>query len=144
MASNRISIYPSPAIDRLLEALPGASVSGRISQAADYFMTIMDCEIQAIQWAKNEWCAVMDVLNGAQIGAVIIDSPDWAFSWANMADSPEMDAKWGVDHEQLAAQMRAMSPTRKLAVYEAAARFWARAELPADEALAAAGIRPVS
>ena len=144
MAANRISIYPSDAIYRLLDALPGASVSGRINQAAHYFMTIMEAEIPAIQWTKAQWCAVMGALEDADTAAAIADSPDWQLAWASVADKPELDAQWGVNHEQLAAEMRAMSVTRKLALYEAAARFWARAELLTDdEALDAAGIKPI-
>lgn len=144
MPDRRISFYPSETVQRLLDAISDCTATGRINQVADVYMLLMDGEIASVRWTEPQWCAVLDALNGAQIGMLTRDSKEWQFAWANVADSPYLDEKWNVSHQALAAEMRAMSVLRKLAVYEAAARFRSRSELPTAAALAASGIRPYS
>lgn len=139
---NRVAIYLGPPTRAALADVPGQSRSGRINWIAAGYRAIVAHELRAIRWTRAEWCAVMDVLNGAQIE--VLDEITWLSAWANLADAPEMGEKWGVDVEGLAKRWRGLSQAGRLAVYEAAARFWARAELPTDEALAAAGVRPRS
>lgn len=134
MASGRKSIYSSAALIRLLEAVPEASASGRISLAADAYMTIMDHEIAAIRWTKDEWAAVMDAVSGC---------PDWHLMWAAVAKYHGLEERCSVDIAAISAEIRSMSITSKIAVYEAATRFWAYGGA-VDEAMAYAGIKPIA
>lgn len=139
--SRRIQIYPAEAMESLFAAIPDSPNSARLNQMANAYMEIMDAEIAAVRWTEAQWCAVLDALNGAQI--VVADSHEWHFAWANLQDSPDLDEKWNVDHRALAEEMRTMTVVRKIAVYEAAARFWSRSEMPTAAALTASGIKPI-
>lgn len=141
---NRVAIYLGPPTRAALADVPGQSRSGRINWIAAGYRAIVAHELRAIAWSRNEWCAVMDVLNGSQIGGLGSLELQALQAWANLADAPEMAGKWRIDVDDLVGRWRALSAAGKVAVYEAAARFWARAELPTDEALAAAGVRPRS
>lgn len=139
-ADRKVSIYMGPPILAALDACPDQSRSGRLNYVAEVYMAIVQRELTGIRWTRAQWCAVMDVLNGAQIGAG--GEIDWLMAWANLADAPEMGAKWGIDVDKTAAEWRAFGVAKKAAVYEVAMRFWSRAELPTDAALAAAGVIP--
>jgi len=140
-SDTKVSVYLGGPLLAALEDTPGQSRSGRTNWIAEAYRAIVARELRGIEWTRAEWCAVMDALNGAQIE--VLSEASWSMAWANVADSPELGPKWGVDVPGLAARYRALSAAGRLAVYEAAARFWSRARLPTDAALAAAGVQPV-
>lgn len=144
MPNNKRSVYVGAALQAAVDDVPGQTFSGRLNDIADAYRLIVAHELRAIAWTRNEWRAVMDVLNGSQIGGLGSLELQALQAWANLADAPEMAGKWRIDVDDLVGRWRALSAAGKVAVYEAAARFWARAELPTDEALAAAGVRPRS
>lgn len=140
MAGERISIYAGPPIAALLAGAENRS--GRLNDVAERYTAIVADELRRSEFSRGEWCAIMDTLNGVQIE--VEGTPDWRFSWAEMADSPEMDQKWGIDHADLARRLKALPTAGKAAVHEAAAAFWRHSDLPTDEALRLAGVAPRS
>jgi hypothetical protein len=44
--------------------------------------------------------------------------------WANIADSPELDEKWGVDRMALAEKVRDLSFAEQCSVAEVVRAFW--------------------
>jgi hypothetical protein len=44
--------------------------------------------------------------------------------WANIADSPELDEKWGVDRMSLAAKLRDLGFAEQCSVAEVVRDFW--------------------
>ena len=123
-----------------LQDCPDQSRSGRLNNCVAGYRAIIAHELRAIRWTRAEWCAVMDVLNGASIE--VHDEAYALMAWANLEDATEMSQKWDVDVPDLARRWRALSAAGRIAVYEAAARFWSRSELPTDDALAASGVVP--
>lgn len=137
----KASIYLGEPLQKALAVLGDetpqtANRSGRLNNIAERYLAIM---IDAMpEFTKAEWSAIMDVNNGLQI------TGDWlsaVHAWANVADSPEVDEKWGVDHEDLARRMRTLPLASRVAIAEAIERFWGHYQLPTDEALAKAGAR---
>jgi hypothetical protein len=110
--------------------------SGRINNIAERYNEIITSAMP--EFTKGEWCAIFDANNG---GMGLGGLRDIQLGWANVADSPEMDEKWSIDHIELARRMRDLSLVGKIAVGEATERFWGHYQLPTDEALAKAGVR---
>lgn len=136
----RISIY----VGRPLRDVMGEAEnrSGRLNAVADRYLSIIADELYRIKFSKGEWCAIMDANNGVGMADLTGDTMSWQMMWANVADSPELDAKWEIDHAGLAGRMQAMTTAGRAAVYEACKTFWENTDLPTDEALAKAGIIP--
>lgn len=112
--------------------------SGRMNNLAERYNEIVAAHMP--QFTKGEWCAIFDANNG---GMGLGEIRDILLGWANVADSPEMDEKWGVNHLDLARRLRDLSMAARIAVGEATERFWRHCELPTDEALAKAGVKVV-
>ena len=110
--------------------------SGRINNIAERYIAVIADAMP--EFTKGEWCAIFDANNG---GMGLGQLRDLQLGWANVADSPEMDDKWGVNHLNLARRMRDLPITGKIAIGEATERFWANCALPDDEALVKAGVR---
>ena len=51
---------------------------------------------------------------------------NWSISllWANVADTPGLDEKWGIDSNALIGKIRSWSHPQALAVVDAIERFW--------------------
>jgi hypothetical protein len=134
--AERMSIYAGPP---LLAALAGfENRSGRLNDVAERYLAIIAEELKTPRFRLGEWCAIMDVLNGSQID--VGGRPDSQWCWVSMAESPEMDTKWGIDHEALAARMRSLPLAARAAIHEAAGRFYREPERETEVVLKAIGI----
>jgi len=135
-----MSVYPSAATDRLLNAVPGCTLSGRISQAADAYMEIMQAEIAAISWTHSQWGAVLEGTKPPE-DEHSASVTGWGMAWASILNSADrLSVKWNVDAEALAQEVRRMSVARKLAVVEASQRFWAHSRDLWDKELEPRGV----
>jgi hypothetical protein len=112
--------------------------SKRLNDVAERYRAIIADTLAHAHFSRAEWCALMDVLTGEQMADP--DTPDWNECWVAVAESPELDRKWKVDHDDLARRIRAAPVVIRAAVWEAAAEFWRHPDLSRDEALAKAGI----
>ena len=140
----KISIYAGEPIERAFALDEGLTRSGRLNAIVAAYLDIMADQIASVPLTRAEWCAIFDARNGEGIGRGVSGAEDgqtWRFAWANIADSPELDAKWGIDHKALASRMQAMPIAVRIAIMEACGRFWQHCDLPTDEALTKAGIR---
>lgn len=140
--TTRLTIYAGGPVARALAATrddePEGNRSGRINDICASYMALMDSEIASIVLTRAQWCAIMDALNGA-----IIDQWSMPFVGAGIADATGLGDKWGIDQPALARAIGQLDRAATTALVEAAARFWSRADLGTDAALAAAGIVPV-
>lgn len=134
---NKLSIYAGPPVRRVLEQANQENRSARLNAVCERYEAIVADELQRVAFTYAEWYAICDVENGTYMG-----DHGWQSSWANMMDSPEMDAKWDIDHEHLGSRLRALSLAGRCAVAEVVERFWSSPqlnELPNDELLRRAG-----
>lgn len=120
---SRLAIHAGPPLDQVLEGFDG-NRSGRLNSVAERYIDVMADEVRRAGLSVAEWSAVFDTLNGAQIEAA---GPDWQLAWASVMDNPELDEKWGVDHQALGLKLKALSVAGRAAVWDLAARFWAHA-----------------
>lgn len=99
------------------------SLAGRINAILERYNMICRDAMPALP--ENEWCAICDANNPGQD----VTGMPWSATilWANVADSgPDgIDEKWGVDHQDLAARMRAMPLPAQVAIHEVVRAFWA-------------------
>lgn len=110
--------------------------SRRINNIAERYLDMIADAMP--EFSRAEWCAIMDANNGLGVTG---DLMSLLMAWANVADSPELDGKWDIDHSALAEKIRALPRASRLAVGEAVERFWSRSELPTDEALTKASVK---
>ena len=135
--TERIMVYAGEPMRRVLEQAGAESNrSGRLNTICQRYLDLIGEELPKLAFTRNEWCAICDVGNG-----VLMSDPGWRWFHANMWDSPEMDDKWDVDHEDLSHRLRDLSLTAKAAVCEVIERFWSLRLQGAthDELLLAAG-----
>jgi hypothetical protein len=139
---NRFSIYAGTPMVAALAALgqEGINRSGRLNTVCERYMAMVTDALARLDLSRGEWCAVMDANNGVQEWTG--DPWHGTMLWANVADTPGLGEKWGVDQEVLVARLRALGKTDLIAVQEVCDRFWSHADLPTDDALAQAGVCP--
>jgi hypothetical protein len=138
----KLTIYAGAPVERVLAAVAEygeQNRSGRLNSVAERYMAMVDDELARLEFTRAEWLAILGANNDVSLG---IDHQPTALLWANLADSPHVGEQFGVDETRLAQRLRALPRSTLLAIREACDRFWARADLPDGEALAAAGIRP--
>jgi hypothetical protein len=136
MGGERITIYAGDPIRRVLQ-VDGENRSGRLNAVCERFDVIIHDELSRMTLARDEWCAICDVLNGTWL----LDN-NWQSCWAEMLDSPEMDDKWGIDHKALGWRLKEMSLAGRAAVVDVVERFWSSPNLNQvtnDELLREAG-----
>lgn len=164
MSSSRHSIYiPDhlrPAID-----LEGSdeSLSGRLATILDRYLQIV--RRQCPRLSRAEWMVILDVCNGTMFGSGVPGetilaglrgatvAPDGrihgeatttlALEVADGCDYHSTHAKWGLDRGQaddLIARLGRLTIAEQVAVIERIERFWRRAELQTDAAVAQAWI----
>ena len=138
--NNRITIYAGPPMQRLIDQVGGAERrSGRINNVCERYEYMIKEELPRLRFTRDEWCAICDVGNGTTI---VPGDPGWHWLHASMWDAPEMDDKWGINHEELAQRMRDLSLVGRAAVCEVVERFWSSPNLNQvtnDELLREAG-----
>lgn len=86
----------------------------------------------------GEACLLMDVLNGT-----FLDEHTYRFLVVEVSDGitlNQVDRKWDVDGPALVARVAAMSPGQRLALVDAAERFWLHPEQDTDELLRRVGL----
>lgn len=144
--SKKTTIYIS---DPLLAAVGpygddvGRSLSGRLATIAERYIEIL--ARARPEFTRAEWCVILDANNGQfeGLGAASLG----ALMWANVADSMDdgIGPKWGLTDDAvrgLVDRMRALPHASMVSICEACEQFWLRTEMPTDEAMTAAGIRP--
>ena len=135
MAPKRYSIYSSPALEAALAARidPTAgddgggfrSRSSLVSAMAERYAEV--CRREAPTLALAEWLMIFDALNGCWMldnAAMVAQSV--AMEVADAASLNGTDRKWGVaDGQALARHIDGLSFAAKVAIVDAAERFWA-------------------
>ena len=114
----------------------------RASLRVRYEMIVRD-ELDRMRLTRNEWCAICDANNGYIIFDEGLPDLSWQGCWANVADTPGLGEKWGIDQRELVTQLRNMSLASKAAVAEVVTRFWdiiSEQPMDNDEALIKAGV----
>jgi hypothetical protein len=123
MGGERITIYAGDPIRRVLQ-VDGENRSGRLNAVCERFDAIISDELTRMTLSRDEWCAICDVLNGTWL----LDH-NWQSCWAEMLDSPEMDEKWGIDHQALGWRLHKMGLAGRAAIVDVVERFWASPNL---------------
>lgn len=100
----------------------GDSLSGRINSILIRYdqIRVENCP----ELPVGEWCAICDANNGAWLQAESGENDPARYAWMNVADSDELDLKWGIDRLDLARRMKAMPISQQCAVIEVVGRFW--------------------
>jgi hypothetical protein len=135
----KFSIYAGPPLVAALAATrddqPDGNRSGRINAICARYGAVVADELRRLDLTRDEWCAVMDALNGHWS-----DEHSLPHIAAEVADAVGLGEKWEIDQAALTRRLHALPLSAKAAIIEAAARFWARADTPTDQALIAAGV----
>jgi len=76
------------------------------------------------QFTRGEVSCMLDVNNGVYLTAGLIGQ----HTAMNVADSPEMDEKWGVETRSLARRIHALTATQRVAIELWTASMWSRHE----------------
>lgn len=139
MPAERITMYAGAPVTAALAAVDGNGASNRLNTVAERYMLMVADELSRLDLTHQEWCAVMEANNGVQVWTG--DQAHAGMVWANIADTPGLAEKWGIDQGGLVRRLRALPRSTLVAIVEACDRFWSRPDLPNDAALAAAGIR---
>lgn len=137
-SGNRRTIYVGNPLRRLLSRRgPESSVTEQANAAARRYLAI--CRASAPEFDANEWCAVLDALNGIglrlnydEYEAAVRSIP---IEFAEAERLGDLSAKWQVDGAGMAAQLAEMTFPRLAAVAEVAECFWAHAAESTEEAL---------
>ena len=134
MAPKRYSIYSSPALEAALSSRidPTAgddgggfrSRSSLISAIADRYAEI--CRRESPLLSLNEWLMIFDSLNGCwMLEPASLAANGIALEVSDAATLNATDEKWGVpDGKDLARRIDALSFGAKVAILDAAERFW--------------------
>lgn len=106
-----------PAVDPPTECVnaPAAALARLIGRGAKELAGLLD---------RAEWNATADANNGAFELAYAGPLAPAFYLPANVEDSPELKAKWGVRPGALAAKLRGLSPVQMEAVAAAVRFFW--------------------
>ncbi len=129
----RINLYIGPRLAQLIEERvgDGRSTSSVVNAVADRYLETVRRHTPRL--AVNEWLAVFDALNGVWAGdnaALAIQSLPYGVSdHLTLEGAAE---KWDVDGPALVKKLEALDWCQRLAVIDAAERFWARSDWPAD------------
>lgn len=137
MPAIRTTIYIPEDIQAILGEAPGsARINGIISR---YARIVAEAQPAL---TTSEWLALLEVCNGLAL-LDDVGTEMTSYLWAEIADCAGLGVRWDIDQDRLVQTVRALPYVSRVAIAEAARAFWARADLPTDAALAAAGIRPV-
>lgn len=130
----RLSIYAGAPMQLVLGDYDEGK-SPRINTVCARYLDIVAAESPT--WPLAKWSAVCDALNGSWL----MDDAAIRYLWATVADFDGLGKKWGIDQDALVSELRDASLAKKIAIIEIVERFWLRAELPAEQALAQAGAK---
>lgn len=141
MPAEKASIYCGAPLLAAFSDAPDLPRSSRCNWIAEAYRAVVADELRRIDWTRDEWCAAMDALNGAQMAGISESGVEWVGAWANLADAPHLGEKWGIDADDLTRRWRALTAAGRLAVYEVAIRFWSLPDQDTDDVLRDAGVR---
>lgn len=136
MASARRNIYlPAGAMEYLENA---DSLSGRVASIVMRYERITRESIPEL--GRYEWLAICDANNGS-LDVMQGENHEnvGLFLWANVADSPELGAKWEIDQDALVKKMQKWSYAQQCAAAEVVRTFWKHTDLGDEDALRKAG-----
>lgn len=115
--SSRKTIYLTDDSERIIGSPD--SLSGRINSIIGRYEKVTTDSMPP--FTVQEWCAICDANNGT----IVDDQPQSvSYMWANIADSPELDEKWGVDRMALAEKVRDLSFAEQCSIAEVVRAFW--------------------
>ena len=130
MPVKKISVSLSPEATAFLDArsdiLPGASVSGTISETIERYNAILARERAVLRelMSANEMALIIDVTNGS-----LFYSYSMPLLWAEIADGcslDHLDQKWEIDGAALIDKVRSSGIAGQAALIDAAERWWNR------------------
>jgi hypothetical protein len=134
-----IEVDELPALEKLLVGCDDQEKNFRINGIAARYLDLIAHELRQLPFTKDEWMAFLDANNGAQIE--FIHPIAVSNAWANVADTPNLGAKWGIDAQHLAEHIERLPLSARTAMYEAACIFWHNANDPTDVAMTKAMIQ---
>lgn len=125
--AQKASVYLADASLAVLSAIQGPAeeryaLSGRINTIVGRYGEIVRRSMPEL--TLGEWCAVCDANNGSMIDVEEFAAISASLLWANVADSPGIGEKWGVDAKTLVKKLRGLSFAETIAVAEVVQRFW--------------------
>lgn len=130
--ANRISIYAGKSLDRVLQertdatgAMAAGTNSAVVNKVADRYQEVIRQSMP--QLSLGSWCLLFDSLNGVwmQEGAAMYVGA----LTQGVQDSIRLEAldrKWEVDGEDLLSLLHDLPFCSRLAIIDAAERWWAR------------------
>lgn len=83
----------------------------------------LEAALATVDLTEAEASALCDANNGT-----IFEHWSVSLLWANVADTPELGAKWGIDTDALIRKIRSWDHFQTLAVVDAIERFWVKCE----------------
>jgi hypothetical protein len=132
--AGKLRVVAGPPLRQALRAAGSEFPTGRLNAIAERYLAMVEDVRPAMH--RNEWLAVCDANNGCGL--------DWQMIWANVADTPDLGAKWSIDQGALVKKLHAMTTTQKIAVTETIQRFWSYFDLPTSQALDLATSHPAT
>lgn len=139
--ANRKPVYVRPTLREVTAGMGISCFSAALDTMAARYRTM----VAGFQpdLAAAEWCAICSVLDAPPSSAESHD-PEAVAQEIRASEAPE---RWGVEGEELAGKVAAMTPAQIAAVQHYVDAFWALADRPEDpvgdpiEALRMAGVR---
>ncbi len=123
MTKRKLSVYPSPDVEALIQGRDGMdTLSGRLGAVAARYRAIINAHKPDL--AEAEWDYCRDSLNGVWL----MDELSIESVWVNLHDSADdgLGEKWGVDGRALAENVRRMSKASLVALVECVEDWWAK------------------
>lgn len=140
----QIKVRPGKPLDALLQATGGYnSPTMRLNAVAERYLAMIETARPSL--TDHEWFAICDANNGYGTMEEIEATSgyaSWSGIWQNVADTPELGEKWGIDQEALIRELRGMSEHETIAVAETIQRFWAHSRMEGHAALKLARTNP--
>jgi hypothetical protein len=127
----KLSICVTPPIQHAIDLITSpdkqddVNCSGRITGICDRYLRMVADQLNNLNLTDREWCAICDANNGGNIHDDIMPGLP-TMIWANIADTPGLGEKWGVDQHELICKIRDAGTSGQCAIMEVVDRFWWR------------------
>lgn len=136
MKPKRYSIYPSPALDRVLSARlssdEGRSRSALISAIADRYAEVVARSMPLL--SLPEWGLIFEAINGYwSRDHAYLSAHGIALEVADASNLNGADVQWGIDGNALVERIDGMPFASKIAILDASERFCATNTQPDGE-----------
>lgn len=141
--SNRVPIYLSPQLQEERQMWKDAPFGGFASRLTDVLnrLQYVVCEHMP-QFSRDEWCLIIDALNGYHMADSIIGIQGVPFQISEALHGEELGDKWGVEPDQFLDRVDRLMPVEIVAVAEAASLFWNGQRQNLDEFIAKLQAKP--